>query len=49
MSGKGSELNTQLPPLPTLASTPEQAAARKLAQEARDAQVRGVASIAAMR
>jgi hypothetical protein len=44
-----SELNAQLPPLPTLASTPEEAAARKLAQEQRDAAVRGVASIAAMR
>ncbi len=44
-----SELNAQLPPLPTVASTPEEAAARKLAQEQRDAAVRGVASIAAMR
>jgi hypothetical protein len=44
-----SELKGQLPPLPTLASTPEEAAARKLAQEERDAAVRGVASIAAMR
>ncbi len=38
-----------LPPLPTLAATPEDAAAKKLAQEERDAAVRGVASIAAMR
>ena len=38
-----------LPPLPTLAATPEDAAARKLAQEERDAAVRGVVSIAAMR
>lgn len=49
MSGKGSLLNAQLPPLPVVASTPEEAAARKLAQEERDAAVRGVASIAAMR
>ncbi|GAB3379213.1 cupin-like domain-containing protein [Massilia agri] len=49
MSGKGSELNPQLPPLPVVATTPEEAAARKLAQEERDAAVRGVASIAAMR
>lgn len=38
-----------LPPLPTLAATPEDAAARKRAQEERDAAVRGVVSIAAMR
>lgn len=44
-----SDLKGQLPPLPTLASTPEEAAARKLAQEERDAAVRGVVSIAAMR
>ncbi|MEW6759422.1 MAG: cupin-like domain-containing protein [Pseudomonadota bacterium] len=49
MSGKGSLLNAQLPPLPVVASTPEEAAARKLAQEERDAAVRGIASIAAMR
>lgn len=49
MSGKGSEMHAQLPPLPVVASTPEEAAARKLAQEERDAAVRGVASIAAMR
>ena len=49
MSGKGSESKGQLPPLPTLASTPEEAAARKLVQEQRDAAVRGVVSIAAMR
>ncbi|WP_288381856.1 cupin-like domain-containing protein [uncultured Massilia sp.] len=48
MSGKGSE-SKGLPPLPTLAATPEEAAARKLAQEERDAAVRGVDSIAAMR
>jgi len=49
MSGKAVELKGQLPPLPTLASTPEEAAARKLAQEERDAAVRGVVSIGAMR
>lgn len=49
MSGKGSEMHAQLPPLPVVARTPEEAAARKLAQEERDAAVRGVASIAAMR
>jgi len=49
MSGKAGESKGQLPPLPTLAGTPEEAAARKLAQEERDAAVRGVVSIAAMR
>lgn len=44
-----SELKGQLPPLPLLPSTPEEAAARRLAQEERDAAVRGVVSIAAMR
>jgi hypothetical protein len=38
-----------LPPLPTVAATPEEAAARRAAQEERDAAVRGVVSIAAMR
>ncbi|MGG7604725.1 cupin-like domain-containing protein [Massilia sp. BKSP1R2A-1] len=42
-------MHAQLPPLPVVARTPEEAAARKLAQEERDAAVRGVASIAAMR
>lgn len=49
MSGKESESRGQLPPLPTLAGTPEEAAARRLAQEERDAAVRGVVSIPAMR
>ncbi|QOY94109.1 cupin-like domain-containing protein [Massilia sp. UMI-21] len=49
MQGRERESKGPLPPLPTLAATPEDAAARKLAQEARDAAVRGVASIAAMR
>ena len=40
----------RLPPLPAAApATPEQAAARKQAREQKDAQVRGVASIGAMR
>lgn len=38
-----------MPPLPTLAATPEEEAARRLAQEERDAAVRGVVSIPAMR
>jgi len=41
--------NGPLPPLPAVAVTPEDAATRKLAQEERDAAVRGVTSIAAMR
>jgi hypothetical protein len=44
MSGK-----QKLPPRVLATETPEQAAARKLAREQRDAQVRGVASIHAMR
>jgi hypothetical protein len=43
------EAKDVLPPLPTVAATPEDALARKLAQEERDAAVRGVVSIAAMR
>ena len=39
----------RLPPRPAPALTPEQAAARKRAREVKDAQVRGVESIAAMR
>ena len=40
----------RLPPLPPAApATPEEAAARKLAREQKDARVRGVASIADMR
>lgn len=50
MSGNGNDLiKPRLPPLPTLASTPEEEAARRQAQEERDAAVRGVTSIPAMR
>ena len=43
------ETKGPLPPLPVLAATPEELAAKKLAQEQRDAAVRGVSSIDAMR
>lgn len=49
MSGNGSDSIKRLPPLPTLAASPEEEAARRQAQEERDADVRGVASIPAMR
>lgn len=51
MSGNSSDAlkPARLPPLPTLASTPEEEAARREAQEERDAAVRGVVSIPAMR
>jgi hypothetical protein len=39
----------RLPPRPAIDASPEQAAARKRAREEKDAQVRGVRSIAAMR
>ena len=50
MSDNGSDsIKPRLPPLPTLAATPEEEEARRLAQEERDAAVRGVVSIPAMR
>lgn len=50
MSGNGNDsIKPRLPPLPTLAATPEEEAARREAQEERDAAVRGVTSIPAMR
>lgn len=49
MQGKVRESKGGLPPLPVPAATLEEQAARKLAQEERDAAVRGVVSIAAMR
>lgn len=50
MSGNDTDsTKPRLPPLPTLSATPEEEAARRQAQEERDAAVRGVASIPAMR
>ncbi|KFI05993.1 cupin-like domain-containing protein [Massilia sp. BSC265] len=50
MSGNGSDSSKpRLPPLPTLPASLEEEAARRQAQEERDAAVRGVASIPAMR
>lgn len=50
MSGNGSDsTKPRLPPLPTLAATLEEEAVRRAAQEARDAAVRGVSAIPAMR
>ncbi len=49
MSGNSSDSIKGLPPLPTMAASLEEEAARRQAQEERDAAVRGVVSIPAMR